>query len=508
MSSSRSSFTHVQHDSEEPAFKAHTLPESSHQALTDFCKPLAKLAPISRLDLLDGWLCDPENPRNWSTSRKWCTTAIVALYTFVSPLSSSIMAPGMEEIAARYQIQNQTILALTLSIYLLSYAIGPLILAPLSVHSCGLDPVLHIGNLFSIIFNIGCAFSPNTATLLAFRFLNGFSGSAPVACGGAVVSDLFEERERACAMAMYSLGPLIGPVVGPIAGGFIAQTVGVQYVYFVLAGVNTLASLIGIPCLRETYAPLLKLRWAPRSADPEKAPQIPQKIHHPSEKFHYMWLNFSRPLFLLSHSFICFILSLYMAFIYYLFFTTLDGFFTSTYGFSPGISGLMFGGLGVGVVLATCLGARFSNTLYQRLADKNGGVGEPEMRIPAIFVGSVFVPIGLFWYGWSAQAKLHWIMPVVGSGIFGFGMMTTFLPIQLYLIDSFKYAASALSAAFLFRSLLGFAFPLFGQQMFAALGFGGGNSLLGGFAIVLGIPFPIYIYYRGAALRAKSDLNH
>lgn len=47
------------------------------------------------------------------------------------------------------------------------------------------------------------------------------------------------------------------------------------------------------------------------------------------------------------------------------------------------------------------------------------------MRIPALFFGSFFVPIGLFWYGWSAQAKIHWIMPIIGSGIFGFGMMTT-----------------------------------------------------------------------------------
>jgi hypothetical protein len=75
-----------------------------------------------------------------------------------------------------------------------------------------------------------------------------------------------------------------------------------------------------------------------------------------------------------------------------------------------------------------------------QLADKNGGVGEPEMRIPPLFVGSVFVPVGLLcvfwsrtsifgriysflptsWFGWSAQAKIHWIMPVIGSGtIFG-----------------------------------------------------------------------------------------
>lgn len=38
----------------------------------------------------------------------------------------------------------------------------------------------------------------------------GFAGSAPIAIGGGCVSDLFSERDRASAMAIYSLGPLIG----------------------------------------------------------------------------------------------------------------------------------------------------------------------------------------------------------------------------------------------------------------------------------------------------------
>ncbi|EED84483.1 predicted protein [Postia placenta Mad-698-R] len=98
-------------------------------------------------------------------------------------------------------------------------------------------------------------------------------------------------------------------------------------------------------------------------------------------------------------------------------------------------------------------------------------------------------------------------MPIIGTAIFGFGMMTSFLPIQLYLVDTFQYAASALAAASVFRSMLGFAFPLFGQQMFDALGFGGGNSLLAGLGIVIGIPFPIWLYFAGERVRAKSSLT-
>ncbi|KAJ7462124.1 multidrug resistance protein 4 [Mycena latifolia] len=521
MASATSSSTHVPTEAphgvdadgvEHPGRGPSAIPEDKKEELLE--------------NLEDDWEDDPENPRNWSFGKKWASAGVVSLYTFVSPLSSSIMAPGLPEVAVKYGITNETIVAMTLSIFLISFAFGPLFLAPAS-EMYGRRWVLNICNLISIGFNIGCAFAPNTGALLGFRFLVGFSGSAPIACGGGVISDLFSERDRAAAMAIYSLGPLIGPVVGPIAGGFVTEKIGIKYVFIIVAALGGLASIVGIPFLRETYSPILRLRKGKLSADPEKAAKAhPVLLSEHSSKLHYLWVNLSRPAMLLFGSLVCFMLSLYMAFmygIYYLMFTTFSSKHrTSTvlahhpilvqpsspiYGFDTGIGGLTYIGLGVGFLSATVFSAKYANEVYLHLRKKNGGKGEPEMRIPALIVGSLFVPVGLFWYGWSAQARIHWIMPIIGSGIFGFGMMSTFLPIQLYLVDSFTYAASALSAASVFRSLLGFAFPLFGQQMFAALGDGGGNSLLGGLAIVLGIPFPIYLYYHGAAIRARGKLN-
>ncbi|KAJ6521111.1 multidrug resistance protein 4 [Mycena capillaripes] len=457
-------------------------------------------------NLEDDWQDDPENPRNWPFAKKWSSTAVVSFYTFVSPLSSSIMAPGLPEVAEKYNITNETLIAMTLSIFLISFGVAPLLLAPLS-EMYG-RYVLNAGNLITIGFSLGCAFAPTSGALLAFRFLSGFSGSAPIACGGGVISDLFSERDRAAAMAIYSLGPLIGPVVGPIMGGFVTEKVGIKYVFIIVAGIGGLASAVGIPLLRETYAPILRLRRAKKAADPEKAAlEHPVLLKEHSSKLHYLWINFTRPAILLFGSPVCFMLSLYMAFmygIYYLMFTTFSTLFSGTYGFNTGTGGLTYIGLGVGFLLATGFSARSANQVYLHV--KKRRQGEPEMRIPALIFGSLFVPVGLFWYGWSAQARLHWIMPIIGSG-YTLYVFPSFLKILLYLVDTFTFAASALSAASVFRSLLGFAFPLFGQQMFAALGTGGGNSLLGGLAIVLGIPFPIYIYYRGAAIRAKSSLT-
>lgn len=55
--------------------------------------------------------------------------------------------------------------------------------------------------------------------------------------------------------------------------------------------------------------------------------------------------------------------------------------------------------------------------------------------------------------------------------------------------------------------MLGFAFPLFGEQMYAAMGYGGGNSMLAGLGIVIGIPFPIWLYFSGERIRARSALS-
>ncbi|KAF7794558.1 hypothetical protein EIP86_005693 [Pleurotus ostreatoroseus] len=147
-----------------------------------------------------------------------------------------------------------------------------------------------------------------------YEITSGFFGSAPIACGGGSVSDLFSEKDRASAMAVYSLGPLIGPAVGPIAGGFIAETIGFKYIFIVISAVSGVAAAFGIPFLRETYAPVIRLRIAKNAADPEKSAQMhPHLVQNHGGKLHLMWINLSRPFILLTRSLVCFVLSLYMA---------------------------------------------------------------------------------------------------------------------------------------------------------------------------------------------------
>jgi len=450
----------------------------------------------------ESWAADSRNPRNWPSSKKWSAVSVVSLYTISAAIVSSMMAPALPSITAQFHIASETEVALTLSIFLLSFAISPLVYAPLS-EMFGRTWVLHINNMLFVVFNLGCAFAPSTYYLLAFRFLCGWTGGAPIAVGGGVVGDVFAAEDRAVAMAIYTLGPVFAPAIGPAIGGFMAESIGWRYLFIFVAGLAAFSSVLGLFLYHETYAPILRLRIG-------KSEGQPNICQVPKSRVGYVLTNLQRPFMLLTRSAICFALSSYMAFmygIYYLMFATFPGLFSDVYHFRTGVSGLAYLGVGLGFTLATAIGGHYGNKIYRALAARNGGEGKPEMRVPAILVGAIIVPIGLLWYGWSAEAKMHWIMPIIGTGIFGFGAMTAFLPITLYLVDTFTYAASALSAASLSRSMLAFVFPLFGNQMFRALGIGMGNTLLAGIAVIMGIPFPILIYIYGERLRERSSLT-
>lgn len=102
--------------------------------------------------------------------------------------------------------------------------------------------------------------------------------------------------------------------MGPIAGGFIAQSVGTRYTFIVIVGLCAIAALVGIPFLKETYGPVIRMRLAAKMLDPEEAVQMHSALaEEKNNKLMFLWLNLSRPAVLLSRSFICFILSLYMA---------------------------------------------------------------------------------------------------------------------------------------------------------------------------------------------------
>lgn len=120
------------------------------------------------------------------------------------------MAPGLPAIGAHYHIDSSSVTALTLSIFILAWVVGPLAFGPLS-EIYGRRWTFIIANFIFLVFNIACIFAPNTGALIAFRFLAGIGASLPITTGSSIVSDLFNEQDRAGPTSISFLGVLLGP---------------------------------------------------------------------------------------------------------------------------------------------------------------------------------------------------------------------------------------------------------------------------------------------------------
>ncbi|RDX43808.1 MFS polyamine transporter [Lentinus brumalis] len=456
---------------------------------------------------------DPQNPKNWSLKKKWAATLIVSAFTFISPVSSSMMAPASEQIAREFGITSSSVIALLTSVFVAAYAFGPLLLGPMS-ELFGRSRVLQLANMWYLAWNLGCGFAQNEGQLIAFRFLAGLGGSAPLSIGGGVLGDLFRPAERGQAIAIYSLAPLLGPVIGPTCGAWIAEKSTWRWVFWSTTIVDAFIQCLGVIFLKETFAPILLERKAAlirKGMDPEKGQYREVRTVFDGADRHWKTIvtkALIRPFALFVREPIVQLLGVYMAFIYgtlYLFLTTIPAIFQGVYGQPVGIAGLHYFALGVGLTGASQINARMLDRIYKYFSDKNGGVGKPEYRLPSMIPGSLFLPMGLFITGWTARADVHWIAPDIGIALVGAGTILNFQSIQTYVIDAFTlHAASALAAVTFLRSLAGFGFPLFAPAMYNALGYGKGDTILACFAIAVGVPAPFLLWKYGERIRNAS----
>lgn len=128
-----------------------------------------------------------------------------------SPLASSMFAPAVPQVMSDLGSANKELASMVVSIYVIGYALGPLVVAPLS-EMYGRLVVYHVSNGLFLVFNIGCALSTNVGMLIAFRFLAGCVGVTPIVLGGASIADVMPPDSRGAATSVWASGSLVGPV--------------------------------------------------------------------------------------------------------------------------------------------------------------------------------------------------------------------------------------------------------------------------------------------------------
>lgn len=215
-----------------------------------------------------------------------------------------------------------------------------------------------------------------------------------------------------------------------------------------------------------------------------------------------------RPAIMLSTEVILLLISLAMMLMYgvlYLVLTTFTIVFRETYDESVGIAGLNYVSLFVGFTIGGQVGGRAMDFVYKRLKTRNGGKGQPEHKLPMSIAGGFFLSSGLIIYGWGAEKKVHWMVPNIGAALFSIGSMWCFMSLMNYIVDSYGlYAASGTAGAVFLRSLAGFGFPLFADNLYQTLDLGWGNTMLALIYLVLGVSSSCLFMVYGPYLRSKS----
>ncbi|KAJ6551859.1 hypothetical protein B0H19DRAFT_1264487 [Mycena capillaripes] len=295
---------------------------------------------------------------------------------------------------------------------------------------------------------------------------------------------------------MFSATIFLGPCLGPLIGGWIGQYAGWRWIYWVLFIFTGFC--FGLTLFTpETLAPVLLRRKAAalrKATGDGKYRSLAELDHIPFAET--LRIALLRPIVMLFAEPVVLFMSFYLSFVYsllYLLFFAFPIALAEIRGFSGGLTGVTFISIIIGIVVALAL-MPYQEKIYSK-ATAHGSF--PEARLFPMLLGSLALPVALFIFTFTGgYSWVNFMGPCVAGALFGFSMILIYVSANSYIIDSYSdYAASAIAAKTVMRSLVGAAVPLYVNQMFANMGFQWAGLLLALVSVAIApIPFVFYVY--------------
>jgi len=331
---------------------------------------------------------------NWSSTYKAFITFILGMLALAASLGSSIISPAERQIAQYTGISGEAAV-LVISLYIVGFAVGPLIWAPTSEvwgrKVSMLPAMVGLG-----LFSIGTAVGKNAQTIIICRFFSGVFGSAPVSNVSAALGDIYAPNPRGMsrhgvhtiplydtdhipagqAMTFYAIAVVGGPTIGPVIGSSLTVNVGFRWPSYILAIWVFTIVVFALICLPETYSPVL-LKAKARRLREETGDA---RWHHPHEDVKLdvktvVTKHLARPIVMLTTEPMVTCIAFYASFVYGILYMTLEVFpivFEQNRGWPLITSTLPFLALFVGVLFAVLINLA-NQPRYARAVDANKG---------------------------------------------------------------------------------------------------------------------------------------
>ncbi|KAL6703943.1 hypothetical protein ACN47E_008881 [Coniothyrium glycines] len=447
---------------------------------------------------------DKEDPLNLSKGRKWFNAMLLAFACFMVSIASSGFSQGTTQLKLEFNVSD-TMALLTTSTFVLGFAVGALILSPLSEVYGRRDLYVITFGAF-VILSGAVGLSNSMVVVLVLRFLGGLAGSFTQAVAPAVVADMFSAQDRGLVLSIFTLAGLMGQNLAPIICGFLVKALGWRAITLLITVASAPAWIMLTVTFPETYAPVLLQRRANKLTAETGVKHCVAGLT-PKPIAQQLRVGALRPWVMLMYEPIVTLLSLFLAVVHgtlFLLFAAYPIVFQQVRGWPQGVASLPFLAICFGIMIALLYVAFVDQKRYAKVVEKCKGAAPPEARLPPAMLGAIALPVGLFWFAWTNGPELPYMWSVSAGALFGFGMVLVYMSLTNYIVDAYLgYAASALAASTVLRSIAGAAFPLFTAGMYKSLGIHWASSIPA-FLTLMFVPCLLAFYIWGAKLRTMT----
>ncbi|TEA13322.1 Citrinin biosynthesis cluster MFS transporter mrr1 [Colletotrichum sidae] len=448
---------------------------------------------------------DKGNAQNLPKPRKWLITWVLALYVLSTTFSSSVFSAAAAVTAKEYETTVQTMVFGGTSLFMLGFAIGPIIFGPLSERYGRKGPLV-IGYVSFALLQLPAANAQNLFTIFASRFLQGVFGAAPSAILSGTLADIWTPKQRGFAMPCTGTFLMIGPVIGPMTGSVIVQSSFGWRGIFNFTAIFTLAiAAVTYPILTETYSPVLLAKrarrmrhmtrnWALRARSEEQDRNLKDVVEN----------CLSRPAKMLVLEPILLLMSTYISVVFglmYIFFLAYPMSFANERHWDSTSAGLPL----LSILLGTIIGGALIILTVGTNLSPDPKAGRPqENRLLLMMLGSVCLPVGMFWFAATSSPETGATPQIIAGVPIGMGIILINMQGMNYIVDCYgPFSNSAISANTFMRSLFASGFPVFATSLYSSIGVARATSYLGLFGVVLA-PIPFLLFKYGQDIRSKS----
>ncbi|KAF9230561.1 MFS general substrate transporter [Melanogaster broomeanus] len=485
-----------------------------------------------------------DDPRIWSNARKNVVLVIISGASMISGLSTNIQNPANGQIEQELHATPSQI-SLSLSLFTLAQGNFPAIWSAVSEFK-GRKLVYLFSVALFILGSVIVAVSRNIGLVIGMRVIQAAGSSAVFTIGAATLADIYEPHQRGTMMGVYYSAPLLGPSLGPIIGGALTQGLSWRAVFWFLVIWGGVIFAAFFFLFHDTfrkerslaYQSVLKrqilehkLRQANDAAQIEdthvsekktseegdEGQAAPKDVEaqpvvvpvadikeiklsladvNPFPPYLRIWSRRNNVAILIPSG-------LLFAFGFSITYTCART-LALYYDYDALRTGLVLLAYGIGCLLGSVLGGRWSDRTLARLKAANGGVSFPEMRLESTKIAMWFLPPSIVGYAWVCQERVNVAAICVMLFLAGFFSIWIYTSTLAYIVDANTgRSSSAVATNSSFRGASGFVAAEIAVPLQDALGDGGLYTLWAGLMLIAQLLI-LLVLYRGKQWREAS----